>query len=102
VAEDIEVVEPEETRLDPEEQEDLSRQIGEDLADAFVRYVQGGLPFEDLTFLTHDALQDVFFIAQGAYEVSEDYEDWDDEDDYDLAEATAEQEDLAQEPARDA
>lgn len=102
MAEDIEVVEQDDTRVDPEEQEDLARQIGEDLADAFVRYVRGELPFEDLTFLTHDSLQDVFFIAQGAYEVSEGDEDWDDDEEYDLAEATAEQEDLAQEPARDA
>ena len=102
MAEDIEAVEQETTLVDPEEQEDLARQIGEDLADAFVRYVRGELPFEDLTFLTHDALQDVFFIARGTYELSEGDEASDDEDEYDLAEATAEQEDLAQEPARDA
>ena len=102
MAEDIEDVAAEDTRVDPEEQEDLARQIGEDLADAFVRYVRGELPFEDLTFLTHDALQDAYFIARGAYEVSENDEAWDDDEEgYDLAEATSEQEDLAQEPARD-
>ena len=88
---------------DPAEQEELARQVGEDLTDAFVRYVRGELPFEDVTFLTHDALQDVYFIGQGDYEVEDRDDEWDDEDEgYDLDEATAEQEDLAQEPARDA
>jgi hypothetical protein len=89
---------------DPEEQEELARQVGEDLTDAFIRYVHGELPFVDLTFLTHDALQDVYFIGQGDYEIGGDEDDWDDWDDegYDLDEATAELEELAQEPARDA
>ena len=95
----------------PDEQEDLARQVGEDLTDAFVRYVRGDLPFDDLTFLTHDALQDVYFIAQGDYEVADEddefgddaWEDWEDDDEgYDREEATASQEELAQEPARDA
>lgn len=82
----------------PEEQEDLARRIGEDLTDAFVRYVRGETPFDDLTFQIHDALQDVYFIARGDYELDD---DWDDDDAYDRDEATAEQEELAQEPARD-
>ena len=88
---------------DPEEQEDLARRVGEDLTDAFVRYVLGEVPFDDLTFLTHDALQDVYFIARGDYELDDDDDDWDDDEaGYDRDEATAEQEELAQEPARDA
>ena len=88
---------------DPEEQEGLARRVGEDLTDAFVRYVVGELPFDDLTFLTHDALQDVYFIARGDYEFDDEDDDWDDDEDgYDRDEATEEQEELAQEPARDA
>jgi hypothetical protein len=116
VAEDIVDLEtldgPDGAQGNPEEQQDLARQVGEDLTDAFVRYVRGELPFEDLTFLTHDALQDVFFIARGDYEVADEddefgggWEEWEDdeaeEDGYDEDEATASQEELAQEPARD-
>lgn len=118
MAEDVEDLErldapPEPNRApgNPDEQADLARQVGEDLTDAFVRYVRGEVPFDDLTFLTHDALQDVYFIAQGDYEVADEddefgnaaWENWEDDEDegYDLEDATAAQEELAQEPARD-
>ena len=114
MAEDVEDLQsldgPERAPRDQDEQADLARQVGEDLTDAFVRYVRGELPFDDLTFLTHDALQDVYYIARGEYEVADEddefgdaWEEWeDDEEGYDRDEATAAQEELAQEPARDA
>ena len=114
MAEDVEDLQtldgPARPPRNPDEQADLARQVGEDLTDAFVRYVRGDLPFDDLTFLTHDALQDVYFIAQGDYEVTDEDDEFgdaweegeDDEEGYDCEEATAAQEELAQEPARDA
>ena len=105
MAEDLEVIDPqpageEADRPDLAEQEALARRIGEDLTGAFVAFVRGEVPFEDLTFLVHDALQDVYFIAQGSYDlIADEEEDWEDEG-YDLEAATVEQEDLAQEPAR--
>jgi hypothetical protein len=103
MAEDLEAIdEPVAAAPDPAEQEALARQIGEDLTDAFVGYVHGEIPFEDLTFRVHDALQSAFFVRQGSYDLldDEDDEDWEEDEGYDLEAATAEQEDLAQEPAR--
>ena len=88
-----------------EEQQQLAREIGEELTDAFAAYVQGDVSFEDLTFGVYDALSDLHVIASGEYELVEegengtaeqteqDYESYDDE------EATDQQEDLSQEPA---
>ena len=92
---------------DPAEQEALARDLGEELTDAFVRYVRGELEFADLTFTTFETLQDVYIVGSGEYEVE--YEDEDAEaesedgdvfEHYDQAAATEQQEDLAQEPAR--
>ena len=72
-------------RLD--EQEQLAREIGEEITDAFVAYVRGDVGFEDLTFGVFDALSDLHVIAGGDY-VLEDRDaaeggddDGDDEDD---------------------
>ncbi len=95
---------------DPAEQEALARDLGEELTDIFARYVRGDVDFADLTFLTFETLQDLHVIASGEYEVE--YED-DEEDEaspaaaapatdgegYDRAEATEQQEELAQERA---
>ncbi len=88
---------------DPAEQASLAREIGEELTDAFAEYVGGQLSFAELTFLTYGALEDLHTVRQGEYElVDNDDEDEDDPDDgYDIVEATAEQEDLAQEPSRE-
>ena len=89
-----------ESGKDPAEQEALARDLGEELVDIFARYVRGEVDFADLTFLTYETLQDLHIIASGAYELEyEDDEDGDVEDEYDIDEATEQQEDLAQEPA---
>lgn len=99
---------------DPAEQEALARDLGEELTDIFARYVRGDVDFADLTFLAYETLQDLYVIASGEYDVE--YEDDDEvaaaptsageatsrgavDDEYDEAEATEQQEDLAQEPA---
>jgi hypothetical protein len=112
-----------------EEQAQLAREIGEELTEAFVAYVQGDIAFEDLTFGVYDALSDLHVIAGGDYELTSDGDDehdhhhdddddeneddelddedeFDDDDDeeeddfaYDVDEATEEQEELSQEPA---
>lgn len=50
-----------------EEQEQLAREIGDELTDAFVAYVRGDVAFEDLTFGVYDALSDLHVIASGDY-----------------------------------
>lgn len=90
-------------RAQTEEQEQLAREIGEELVDAFVAYVRGDVQFEDLTFGVFDALSDLHVIASGDYELAdEDGEgDQQDEDEADEeSDAIAEQEELSQEPAR--
>jgi hypothetical protein len=92
------------------EQDQLAREIGEELTDAFVAYVRGDVTFDDLTFGVFDALGDLHTIASGEYELADDDHDHDhdhddDEDDdeeleYDEEEAVEEQEDLSQEPSR--
>ena len=86
---------------DPAEQEALARDIGEELTDVFVAYVRGDISFADLTFLTYETLENLHIVAGGEYELEYESED-EDQDDYDIEEATSEQEDLAQEPAREA
>lgn len=78
---------------DPAEQEMLARGIGEELTEIFVRYVHGEVDFAEASFAAFDVLEDLHAIATGDYEL-EDAE-------YSEEEATAEQEELAQEPARD-
>ena len=92
---------PEEAAKDPAEQEALARDLGEELTDLFARFVRGEIEFADLSFLTYETLQDLFVIASGAYELEYDEEDGDGDlvGGYDQAEATEQQEDLAQEPA---
>lgn len=63
-----------------EEQEQLAREIGDELTDAFVAYVRGDVPFEDLTFGVFDALSDLHVIASGEYEIEESDEDSDEDD----------------------
>ena len=83
----------------PAEQEALARDLGEEVADGFVRFVRGELDFVDLTFLTYELLHDLHVVATGAYELEYDDEEGDEDGGYDEAEATEEQEDLAQEPS---
>ncbi len=64
-----------------DEQEQLAREIGDELTEAFVAYVHGDVPFEDLTFGVFDALSDLHVIASGEYEIEEDDGDDDDDDD---------------------
>lgn len=91
---------PETVTKDPAEQEALARDLGEELTDLFARYVRAEIDFADLSFLTYETLQDLYVIASGAYELEYEEESGDDEEDgYDAAEATEQQEDLAQEPA---
>ncbi|MBA2469432.1 MAG: hypothetical protein H0V37_08505 [Chloroflexia bacterium] len=65
-----------------DEQEQLAREIGEELTDAFVAYVRGDVAFEDLTFGVFDALSDLHVIASGDY-VLEDTDDEAGQDDGD-------------------
>ncbi len=81
-----------------EEQERLAREIGDELADAFVAYVRGDLDFAELSFGVYDALRDLDVIASGDYELADDESD-DEGDEYDEDEAIEEQEELSQEPA---
>ncbi len=57
------------------EQEQLAREIGEELTDAFVAYIRGDVAFEDLTFGVYDALSDLHVIASGDYVLEEDSDD---------------------------
>ena len=82
---------------DPKEQEMLARGIGDELTEIFVRYVHGEVDFAEATFAAYDVLEDLHVIASGEYELEE---DGDIEDEYTEGGATAEQEELAQEPAR--
>ncbi|MCC7025278.1 MAG: hypothetical protein IT338_20760 [Thermomicrobiales bacterium] len=83
---------------DPAEQEMLARGIGSELTEIFVRYVHGEIDFAEVSFASYDVLEDLHAIASGDYELEE---DGDIDDDYSEAEATEEQEELAQEPSRD-
>jgi hypothetical protein len=82
---------------DPAEQEMLARGIGNELTDIFVRYVHGEVDFAEATFAAYDVLEDLHVIASGDYELEE---DGDIEDEYTEEDATEQQEDLSQEPAR--
>lgn len=64
-----------------EEQEQIAREIGGDITDAFVEYVHGNLQFKDLVFGIFDALSDLSVVASGEYELEEmGDEDEDDEE----------------------
>lgn len=62
------------------EQDQLAREIGEELTDAFVAYIRGDVSFEDLTFGVFDALSDLHVIASGDYVLEEDGDDEEAED----------------------
>lgn len=59
------------------EQEQLAREIGEELTDAFVAYVRGDVAFEDLSFGVYDALSDLHVIQSGDYVLEDEDEDHD-------------------------
>ena len=100
------------------EQIQIARAIGQELTEAFVGFVRGRIGFDELSFGVYDAMSDLHAVASGAYELAADTDD--DEHDhhdhghhghhhehehehgYDAEEATDEQEELAQEPSRDA
>ena len=82
---------------DPAEQEMLARGIGNELTEIFVRYVHGEVDFAEATFAAYDVLEDLHVIASGDYELEE---DGDIEDEYTQEDATEQQEELSQEPAR--
>lgn len=52
-----------------EEQEQIAREVGGELTEAFVDFVHGKLDFEDLTFGVFDALSDLSVVASGEYEL---------------------------------
>lgn len=85
-----------------DEQAALARDLGDELTDVFVRFVRGELQFTDLTFLTFETLQDLHIVASGHYELEYEEDENEGEGDsgeYDVEEATEEQEELAQKPA---
>jgi hypothetical protein len=89
------------------EQIQIARAIGQELTDAFVGFVRGRIGFDALTFGVYDAMSDLHAVASGDYELSADDHDHDHHHDehehgYDEEEAIEEQEELAQEPSRDA
>lgn len=51
------------------EQEQIAREIGNELTEAFVGYVLGQIDFEDLTFGVFDAMSDLSVVASGEYEL---------------------------------
>ncbi len=61
-----------------DEQEQLAREIGEELTDAFVAYVRGEVAFEDLTFGVFDALSDLHVLASGDYVLEDENESGED------------------------
>lgn len=52
-----------------EEQEQIAREIGNELTEAFVSYVHGEVDFEDLTFGIFDVLSDLSVVASGEYDL---------------------------------
>ena len=63
-----------------EEQEQIAREVGTELTEAFVDYVHGKIDFEDLTFGVFDALSDLSVVASGEYELEAMDEDDDDKE----------------------
>lgn len=61
------------------EQEQIAREIGRELTEAFVSFVHGEVDFEDLTFGLFDAMSDLSVVASGEYEL-ETMDDDEDED----------------------
>ncbi|MGI8644434.1 MAG: hypothetical protein ACR2LS_10000 [Thermomicrobiales bacterium] len=86
------------TEKDRDEQIRLASEIGDELSEVFVSYVRGDVPFEELTFLTYEALGSVYAVRIGEYDLIEGDEE-DEDGGYEIEAATDEQEELAQEPA---
>lgn len=66
-----------------EEQSQIAQEIGSELTDAFVAYVRGEIPFDDLVFGVFDALSDLNVVASGEYELEEIEEEGDEDDERD-------------------
>ena len=62
------------------EQEQIAREVGAELTEAFVDYVHGKIDFEDLSFGVFDALSDLSVVASGEYELESIDEDETDDD----------------------
>lgn len=82
------------------EQIHIARQIGEEITDVFIGFVRGQVAFDEMTFGVFDAMHDLAAVAAGDYELETD--DDDEHEHYHEREAAAEQEDLSQEPSRNA
>jgi hypothetical protein len=54
---------------DPQEQEQLARDLGESLTDLFVEFVKGEVSFDSVVFESFQSIQDLFVIASGEYEI---------------------------------
>jgi hypothetical protein len=57
---------------DPEEQQQLARDLGEALTDLFQEFVKGDVSFDAVVFETFNTIQDLFVIASGEYEIEYD------------------------------
>jgi hypothetical protein len=57
---------------DPEEQQQLARDLGEALTEMFQEYVKGDVSFDAVVFETFNTVQDLFVIASGDYEIEYD------------------------------
>jgi hypothetical protein len=78
---------------EPSEQQEIMRSLARELENSFLEYLGGDIGFDELTFEVFDTLQAVHAVANGSYTVE--YVD-------EQEAVTKEQEDLAQEPAREA
>jgi hypothetical protein len=54
---------------DADEQRTLAKQIGESLTESFVSFIDGELEYADLSFEVFQALQDLYVIKSGEYEL---------------------------------
>lgn len=68
---------------DPLEQENLAKELGASLTDSFVDYVRGDITFDTLIFESFEAIQDLFVIASGDYELEYIDEEGDEDDEND-------------------
>lgn len=59
---------------DPEEQQQLAKDLGEALTDLFQEFVKGDVTFDAVVFETFNTIQDLFVIASGEYEIEYDVE----------------------------
>lgn len=54
---------------DIDEQRTLAKQIGEALAESFVGFIDGDVEYAELSFEVFQALQDLYVIKSGEYEL---------------------------------